>query len=140
MASTQSDILTAVRTAINNLSLTGVDEVRVRVAPDDGKHVYPGITVSPRTELEFPGTNNLDDIGYGITVTMVSNDDADVTEDDLVGDWRQKIRKKFIHQKLAGITNCCTVLCDFDRYDVENNRNLTISVLGLRVIVRETRG
>jgi hypothetical protein len=140
MASTQKDILDAVRTAINNLALTGVDEVRVRTSPSDGAHIFPGITVSATTEREYPGTNERDDIGYGITVTMVATDDADVDEDDLVGDWRQKIRKKLIHQKLSGVTGCCTVLWDSAQYEKDNKRNLGISTMLFRVIVRETRG
>lgn len=140
MASTQSDILTAVRTAVNSLNLTGVDEVRVRVSASDGQHVFPGITVSASTEHEYPGTNERDDVGYGIVITMVANDDADVTEDDLIGDWRQKIRKKLIHQKLSGITGCVTVLWESDKYDHDNKKNLTISTMVMRVIVRETRG
>lgn len=139
MASTQSTILTAVKNVIDGLSLTGVDECQVRCSPSDGKHFFPGITVSPTTEVEHHGTNERDDIGYGVVITMVSNDDADVTEDDLVGDWRQKIRKAFIHKKLAAVTGSCAVLWEPTKYDHDNNKNLTISTMLMRVIVREAR-
>ena len=139
MASTQRDILTAVRDIIQDLDLTGVDEVRVRTSPTDGEHWFPGITVSATTEDEMPGTNERDDIAYGITVTMVCNDDADVEEDDLLGTWRQTIRRNLIHQKLPTITGCCTVQWDFDKYDHDNKKNLGISTMVLRVVVRETR-
>lgn len=140
MASTQYSILTAIRTAIASLSIVGADEVRVRTAPSDGAHWFPGITIYPTTERELPGTNQRDDIGYGIAITFVANDDADVTEDDLLGDWRQKVRKKLIHQKLTGIDGCCTVLWEPGTYEKDNKRNLAISTMLLRVIVRETRG
>lgn len=139
MASTQSTILSAVKTIIDNLSLAGVDECQVRCSPSDGKHLFPGITVSPTTEEESPGTNERDDIGYGIVITMVANDDADVTEDDLIGTWRQSIRKAFIHKKLTAVTGSCVVLWEPGKYDHDNNKNLTISTMLMRVIVRETR-
>ena len=140
MASTQSDILTAVRNAIATLNIIGDDEIRVRATPSDGAHMYPGITVHPTTEVEYAGTNERDDIGYGIAVTFIANDDNDVTEDDLLGDWRQKVRKKLVHQKLAGIDGSCTVLWEPGEYDKDNKKNLSVSTMLFRVIVRETRG
>ncbi len=139
MASTQSSILSAIKTLIDGLSLSGVDECQVRCSPSDGEHFFPGITVSPTTETEERGTNERDDIGYGIAITMVANDDADVTEDDLVGTWRQTIRQKLIHKKLAAVTGTCVVLWEPGKYDHDNKKNLTISTMLLRVIVRETR-
>lgn len=139
MASTQSAILTAVKNVIDGLSLTGVDECQIRTSPTDGEHFFPGMTVSPTTEVEHRGTNERDDIGYGIDITMVTNDDADVTEDDLVGTWRQTIRKAFIHKKLSAVTGSCAVLWEPSKYDIDNKKNLTISILLLRVIVRENR-
>ena len=103
MASTQLDILNAVKTVIANLSLTDCEEVAVRAVPKDGGTFYHGITVSPTGEHELSGTNERDDFAYQVLITCVVNNDIDPTERDLFGTWRQRIRKAFLHQKLSGV-------------------------------------
>jgi hypothetical protein len=139
MASTQSTILTAVKTVIQSLSLSGCEEVAIRAEPKDRDTFYPGITISPVAEVELAGTNELDDIGYGVLVTMVVNNDCDPTEDDLFGDWRQKIRKKFIHQKLSGVASVHTCLVQPGPIYETKPKNLDVGSLVIRVISRETR-
>jgi len=138
--STQSDVLTAVKNAISALGLGNMEQVAVRTAPSDKGQFYPGITVHPVAEREFIGTNERDDIGYGIQVTMVVNDDNDLDEADVIGNWRQKIRKGFIHKKIAAVSNNCTVLVEHGPVYEPNKHDQKISTLILRVIVRETRG
>lgn len=139
MTSTQKSILDAVKTTIDGLSLTGVEEAKVRTHPEDAGQFYPGITIHPIKEDELLGTNEQDDIGYGIQITMVINDDDDLDEDDIIGTWRQNIRKAFIHQRVSGITGCCTTYVEHGPVYTPNDENLTISTLILRVIVREAR-
>jgi len=140
MASTQSSILDAIKDVLDDLTLTGVEEIQIRAHFDDGEYEYPGLTIMPIGEEEFAGTNERDRIVYNIAVVYVVNDDADVSYDDAVGDNRQKIRQALIHQKLDAVTGMCTVLWDASGYDVKNKRNLTITRMTFRVVVSETRG
>lgn len=140
MASTQKDILDAVQEVIKDLSLTDCEEVAVRAEPRDGSYWYPGITISPAPEVEYRGTNERDDIGYGIRVTMVVNNDVDPSEEDLYGTWRQAIRQAFIHQKLDGVDGICTVLVEPGPIYQNVPQHLDVGSLLLRVISRETRG
>ena len=140
MASTQKDLLDAISSDINGLGLSGMEKVVVRSSPNDNGQFYPGITVHAVSETEILGTNERDDIGYGIQITMVVNDDNDLDEDDLLGVWRQTIRKKFIHQRITGVSNVCTTQVEPGKVYNDNNHDLQISTLLLRVFVRETRG
>lgn len=140
MASTQSTVLTAIKTAIDGLTLTGYEEVAIRSHYDDGEHEFPGISIYPVGESQLVGTNEEDRIVYNIAVVYITNDDASVANDDTVANIRQIIRKALIHQKLDGVTGNCTVLWDPQGYDVKNKRNLTISHMLFRVVVDEGRG
>jgi len=139
MSSTHKDILDAVQTAIDALSLTDCEEVAVRAVPKDGGEFYHGITVSPVAEQEFAGTNTREDIGYGVQITMVVANDVDPTEGDLLTTWRQTIRKKFIHQKIASITTVTTCLVEPGPVYANTPEHLDISTMIIRVISRETR-
>ena len=144
MASTENDILNAVHTVISGLSFTtDPEEIAIRKWPYDkgrsAEHWYPGITISRVKEYEQVGTNSRDDIGYGVLITMIVDNSADPTEDDLFAEWRQTIRKAFIHQRLAGITSCQTCLVEPGPVYRDVPENYDVSALVIRVISREAR-
>lgn len=84
-------------------------EIKVRRQPwrkqGDGTWlVHRGITIHPEMEQQNPGTNRSEDIGYGIGVTMIISADHSPEELGPVTDWREIIRRKFINQRLVGVT------------------------------------
>ena len=144
MASTEYEILTAVHTTISAISFTvSPEEIAIRKWPYDSSyskdHWYPGITIHRSVEREFAGTNERDDIGYGVQITMVLDNSADPTETDIFSDWRQKIRKAFIHQRLSGVTSVCTCLVEPGPVYKNVPEDYDVSTLLIRVISRETR-
>lgn len=144
MASTESAILEAVETVISGLDFTvAPEEIAVRKWPYDkgrtSEHWYPGITIHRGKEREFPGTNERDDIGYAVDITMVVDNSADPTEDDIFADWRQKIRKAFIHQRLTGVSSVCTCLVEPGPVYANVPENYDVSSLTIRVLSREAR-
>ena len=144
MASTESSILTAVRTVIAALTFTvSPEEIRVRKWPYDKSqgtdHWYPGITIHRAEENEFAGTNERDDIGYGVQVTMVVDNSADPTEDDVLAEWRQTIRKAFIHQRLSGVSDVTTCLVQPGPVYQKVPENYDVSSIIIRAIAREAR-
>lgn len=139
MTSTHSAILSAIKDAIVALDLTDCEEVAVRAEPKDGEHFYHGITVSPVREEEYRGTNERDDIGYGVQITMVVANDVDPTETDLFGTWRQEIRKEFIHQKISTVSSVHTVLWEHGPIYQKIPEHLDVGTFVMRVISREGR-
>lgn len=148
--STFKQALDAVATAIQGLDLTGLpdDEVRVRRWPwketSQGTVPHRGITVHPLTEAEYPGTNERDDIGYGIGVTIiVGSDHAAYEQIDRVPAWREAIRRNLHRTRLGlSITGCneldfmvshgqLNVPKDLSKYEV--------STLFCRYAIRESR-
>lgn len=75
----------------------------------DGPVPY-GIVVHPAgNEPEAIGSNQRDDIGYPFYVTMAAHPDSDMeAERDVIGSWRQKIRRSFNHVRPTGITESGT--------------------------------
>lgn len=139
MPSTLSDILEAVKDGIINLGLDGCEEIAVRAEPKDGDDFYPGITISQMEEREYRGTNERDDIGYPIQITMVVNNDVDPSEDDRFADWRQQIRKKFIHQKLSAVSTISTCQIEHGPVYAKTQEHLDIGTMVLVFINREAR-
>jgi hypothetical protein len=64
----------------------------------------PGVLLTPVPELERPGTNVSDDVGYGVQVTaaQVSNRDL-VTDADKIYFWREAIAGAFRRKRLTAI-------------------------------------
>lgn len=146
MYSTESSILTSVWTTISNiLYTTAPEEIAIRKWPYDKSrdkdHWYPGITISRAMENERPGTNERDDVGYGIQVTMVMDNSAYPDELDYFSEWRQKIRKAFIHQRLTGTGTDTIYTCLVEPGPVYKNvpENYDIDTLVIRVMSREAR-
>ena len=136
--STQKDVLDAMKTAIDGLSLTSMEECALRTHPTDGDQICPGITLSAVEERAFAGTNETEHWGIGVLVTMAINNDNDLDEADIIGLWRQNIRRKFAHKRLSGVTACCTCLVEPGPIHKREN-NMDIDSLIVRVIIEETR-
>ena len=139
MASTQKDILDAVETVITALSLTECEAVEVRTAPTDGGIYFPGVSIHAIGESEFPGTNERDDPGYQIQVTMVLNSNNDQDEGDILGQWRQNIRKAFAHQKISTVSTSCTCLVNMGKMYENVKGEYDVSTLVIIAISREAR-
>lgn len=151
MADFHSDALTAIKTAIEGLSLTGLQtgEVAIRRQPfrvSGDKTLVPhrGITLHPEPERQDPGTNRSEDIGYGCGVTMYAGADHASTTLGNVTEWRRLIRRAFINQRLSVTAPSNGHVCistvehgdfakDFDHHKYE------IGTLLIRVWTRETR-
>lgn len=104
--------LTAVATAIRKLGLPGIqgDEIVVRNYPwrGSGQEItyHRGISVHPGGEQESRGTNERDDIGYGVFITMLKPADHDTAEGiALIPFWRRKIREALHHTRLKLVEN-----------------------------------
>lgn len=137
--SIQYDILTEVQEAVEALCPTF--DVQIRTSPTDKSGTFrEGITIWPiSVSEEYPGTNETDDQTYHIGVTIVANDDDNIIEDDIVGAAKQAVRQHFIHSRITAVSGCCTVLVETGRVYDSVTRDLDVSELVLKVIVRETR-
>ena len=145
-ASTFMRAMEQIETRIIALHLDGVenDRIRVRRAPYDGEHLYPGITIHPVKENYHVGTNERENVGYGCAITMVvNNDNDDFYKLDRLLDWRETIRRHFVEDaRLTGVSTTCTVKVDHGHpldWDDLTTRNQDVSSLLLRVYSLETR-
>lgn len=148
--STFKQALDAVATAIQGLSLTNLpsDEVRVRRWPwketDRGVFPHRGITVHPVPEVEYRGTNERDDIGYGIGLTMIVGSDHAAYENvDGIPAWRETIRRNLHRTRLGlSVTGCneLELLVSHGQLNVPKDLfKYEISTLVLRYVMRESR-
>lgn len=66
--------------------------------------IYPGISIHGGPEVEDNGTNQREDIGYPVFVTMVApSDPSRRSSRDLLPSWREPIRRRFIHGVLSNV-------------------------------------
>lgn len=151
MADFHTDCLTAIALKIKNLNLLGLkaDELAIRRQPfrqqgDRTLVPHRGITLHPEVEREIAGTNRSEDIGYGCGVTMYTGADHSSQELGSVTEWRRKIRRAFINQRLAGLLVegghvCISTVehADFAKDFAEHKYEL--GMLLIRVWARETR-
>jgi hypothetical protein len=154
MAAAYDECITAIVSAIQALSLTGITSsnvVGMLVGDDesgDGPNVggYPCIIVSPGgTETIEPVTNSRDDVAYPIVVTIISTENrAQGTNRARNLLWRQSIRRKFSQQRLAGITAGVAWKCEVRPGQVADRprwiQNQHAQMLVITVFVREARG
>jgi len=140
-------------TRIKALSLPGFsrEQIVVRRWPWDTKadgtvNYHHGITIHPEREIEAPGTNERDDIGYGIGVTMiVPADHASTANVDKVPMARREIRAEFHHQKLTGVSlnDSIHLNCTVEHNAINTPRDghrYEISSQIIRFWMREARG
>lgn len=109
MADVQKQCEDAVVSVIRSLSLKGLQASEI-VARRRAWHqlgdgtwvIHRGITVFPEPEVEAPGTNEREDIGYGIGVAMIVPTTHNTSEGrDLVTTWRAALRRKIYHDALS---------------------------------------
>jgi hypothetical protein len=148
-------ILTGVLSRIQGLALDGVANANIvirKVAWDrdtgSGKaYAYPSIQLSPgvrETINSLAGTNDKDDIGYPVLVSILDLDNQNQTTNrarNLL--WREKIVKAFRNQRLPGVTEVFNCVVEPNAVvHAENwlNQNLWTSFVVLRFTSREARG
>lgn len=113
-----------------------------KVSASEGKPAT-FITPVPEKQSAREGTNNCDDIGYGVAIVVVS-----VSNEDLVNNlgrntlWRQQINKAFRNQRLPGVVG--NYRCEVEPGSVFNpsffGANYDVFSLTIRCWCRETRG
>lgn len=146
------NILEAVQTGIQGLSLAGISSANVQIVKvfSDREALtpeLPGILIlplGPERMNSREGTISSDDIWYPVGVAIFAADVQDQSIDfDQYLLWRESIRKKFISQPLAGVVSVRK--CNVEPQEVVNPRrwladNIWVSALVLRFMSRETRG
>jgi hypothetical protein len=106
----------------------------------------PGVLIAPLDADAISragGTNQRDDVGYPIAVGLFAADSDSQTENyDRNLLWRERIRRKFLHQRLSGVPSVYTCLVE-PKQIVDPfrwlARNLWVSTLLLRFLSREAR-
>jgi len=153
--STDYQCLTATRSTIRLLGLSGLanDSVVIRKLPLErivrGSEAIamPAVLLTPRPEIINPyaGTNVKDDIGYGVLVSILAEDNQEPTlaaNLEKYLSWRRSIISAFRNQRLAGVPSVYT--CHVEPGEVISPpawlANLYVSGLVLRFIAREARG
>lgn len=110
MTAKLESILTTVQTQIQALNLSGIADadIVVRSVPfNKDLTTFPHIVIAPfGNEEEQPGTNASDDIGYPVSVCVVSNPSLAETNRGTYLQWRESIRKEFINQRLSTYAHC----------------------------------
>lgn len=102
-------ILDTMKTVIDGLSLVHADNravtVTVRKRPFNENGWHRDITLSHERPQPGLGTNQDEDVGYGVRVTIVGSSLGHSSESqDLFMDWEQDIRNAFWGKKLSGVT------------------------------------
>jgi len=141
------ECLEAVRDAIKDMDLTGLEDYRVRVRrlPHDGEHYFPGVTIHPVPEVYSQGTNMRESLGYGCAVTMVVNNDND--QDYLLDRlllWRETIRRTLVEDAtISGVTGTIYRVGVEHGHVIDWNdlfdKNVDVSSMTVRCWLLETR-
>lgn len=144
-------VLDQVQADIRSLSLEGINDASVHVVKvfnqiEEVIPELPGVLVLPidsESVARNAGTNNRDDVGYPVAVGMFAADsDSQAADFDRNLLWRERIRKKFVNQRLSNVSSVYTCLIE-PRQIVDPfrwlSRNLWVSTLVLRFMSRESR-
>ena len=152
MASIQKECEDSIVTTIQALGLTGITsaEIVARRSPwcetvsGQQGYIHRGITIYPVPELERHGTNEREEIGFGVGIAMiVPGDHAGTTNRDLIPTWRSTIRRKIIRDTIT-ITesgaNFCDLTWEHGRLSLPREFfNWELSDMVARCWVRQTR-
>ena len=148
-------ILVAVQARIQTLSLTGIasGSILLRKVPWDRDigtaktYAYPVVQVSPHgqeTMVPTAGTNQKDDVGYAVLVSMMDIDNQRQTyQREQRLRWREAIARTFRHARLPGISEVFDCVVEPNVVVHAPNwldQNLWTSFLVLRFVARESRG
>lgn len=114
MSSVHDSAIDAVRQGILDLKLTGLtsQNIHLRKVPwDNINRPQYGVTLSPQVTdgsaetVEADGSNERDDIGYPIYVTMVMSTGKGWDQNrETMAEWRQKIWRTFHRKRLASFS------------------------------------
>lgn len=128
MASIQKQCEDAIVTAIHGLSLTGLSnsEVVARRGPwKEGVPPHPpqrGVTVYPVQAVAGMGTNEREDVGYGVGIlACVPSDQAGTTNRDKLPLWFETIFDKLVEDRITVTLtggNFLTVTWEFGQMQV----------------------
>lgn len=142
-------ILDQVQADIRSLNLADIDAGNIQVIKvfsnvEERLPTLPGVLIAPLDGESINrggGTNNRDDVGYPIAVGMFAADSDSQTENyDRNLLWRERIRRKFVNQRLSGVPSVYTCVAE-PRQIVDPqrwlSRNLWMSTLVLRFLSRE---
>ena len=144
-------ILDQVQADVQSLALDGIASGNIQVIKvfnqvEEVLPTLPGVLVLPidsESIARADGTNHRDDVGYPIAIGIVAADsDSQSADFDRNLLWRERIRKKFINQRLVNVPSVFTCLIE-PRQIVDPfrwlSRNLWVSTLILRFMSREAR-
>ena len=150
-----SQILDAVRSRIQAISLSGIVNASVVVKKLELRRIYrqpdgvalPCVLITPYrpTFSAADGVTSFDDVKYGVQVTMISADNQEPTiEADMDRQilWYEKIAKAFRNQALSGVFEAFTATVEPSDVVIPTawRANLLVSAMTLRITARETRG
>ena len=150
-----SQILDAVRSRIQSISLSGIVNASVVVKKLELRRIYrrpdgvalPCVLITPYrpTFSAADGVTSFDDVKYGVQVTMISADNQEPTiEADMDRQilWYEKIAKAFRNQLLSGVSEVFTATVEPSDVVIPPawRANLLASAMTLRITARETRG
>ena len=146
--------LAAVKTAIQNIGLSGVADASIvvkklpleRVKTNDGLD-WPVVLITPRktTLNRAAGDNVNDDVVYGVLVTVIAADNQESTLATNLAAytlWLEQIRKVFHNKRLTGVNTiygCAVEPSETVNYPAWT-KNLWVSGLLLKFDSREHRG
>lgn len=150
--SVYKQILDAVQAKCKQILLTGMtaSNVVVQKVPSDRTSQITsktGVLISPFGSPNINprgGTNASDDISYPVVIILIQPGNQDqITNMNRFLLWQQKVRRTFIHQRLAGVSEVYT--CFVEPRDAFNpsawlSKNLDASGMVLRFMARESRG
>jgi len=143
-------ILGQVKADIQSLNLADIDAGNIHVVKvfsnaEELLPTLPGVLIAPReTESAAQsGTNSRVDVDYLVVIGVFAEDgDDQSTNFDRNLLWRERIRRKFMDQRLTGVPSVFT--CRLEPGEVVDrkrwlSRGLWSSTLGLRFLSREPR-
>ena len=143
---------TAIQALIQSLGLTSIDSANIIVRKldsdrgvDDGTYSLPMIVVSTiGLEQNQPATNERDDVGYPVMVTILAADNQDLsTNHDKYLRWREQIARAFRNQNLSAVPEIYTARIEPGPIVSPTafwDRNTFHSALVVRCMSREVRG
>lgn len=128
----------------------GTDEIRARRLPWDQQGggtivIHRGITVYPLKPVYAAGTNEREDVGYGVGIAFIAPADHSTRENrHRIADVRAKIRRKIVEDRLSlplisGATYIQTKVADGDVNIPQDSHRYEVSGLTVRCWVREPR-
>lgn len=150
MSATYTNILNAVKSTIQGLSLDGVASSNIVIGkvPTDRVGLLaatPGILIAPfGSSSVVGGTNINDDISYPVLIAMLQTSNTDQAANrDRALTWSGRISSVFRKSRLSGVPTVyqCNLTSD-TKFDSSAffTANVDVNVIQLQFINREARG